>query len=281
MYVDCSTRDTMHGTFRTAMQSFTTIERNAKYLVLVEDGFLANIHMVIPKNLASIFATYNIVYWCVTGFRRAEEMQYMLFFASKAFFMNGSLAYGFARAAFIINENIPSDPVTGRKPSYIVPEMVASFNYLSYAFARGSLLTDLVAVYLRRMYEAGLVHFYHRQYEQYLAPYEHTHTVVDRSLEFEHLMSVWICISLGWGISLCVFILEVMFSWSEKLCRRRWQTKAKPPNHTTLTYVRTFSFLMAKILDTDGPGWFGTAKLATLDPSSVVVAGQLNLMPLF
>uniref|UniRef100_A0A182UAC8 Uncharacterized protein n=1 Tax=Anopheles melas TaxID=34690 RepID=A0A182UAC8_9DIPT len=96
----------------------------------------------------------------------------------------------FARAWVRIKELVGVDPISGRKRSYIVLEMVARYSCMSYAFARDSPLTVVVAVYLRWMYEAGLVRLFHQDYEQYLQPndYEHTH---EDSLAFEHLMSLW------------------------------------------------------------------------------------------
>ncbi|XP_035900976.1 uncharacterized protein LOC118507093 [Anopheles stephensi] len=126
----------------------------------------------------------------------------------------------FAHASYMINEIIDVDPVTGRKQSYIVPEMVASYNYLSYCFARGSTLTDLVAVYLQRMYETGLMRLYQRQYEQYLLPNNRAHVVAESSLEFAHLMSLWICVSIGWGLSVSVFVGELVHCWLLRMCRK-------------------------------------------------------------
>uniref|UniRef100_A0A182SVR1 Ionotropic glutamate receptor L-glutamate and glycine-binding domain-containing protein n=1 Tax=Anopheles maculatus TaxID=74869 RepID=A0A182SVR1_9DIPT len=126
----------------------------------------------------------------------------------------------FARASYVINENIDVDPVTGRKQSYIVPEMIANYNYLSYCFARGSTLTDLVAVYLQRMYETGLMRLYQRQYEQYLLPNNYAHVVAESSLQFAHLMSLWICVSVGWGLSVSVFAMELVLSWLVRMSRK-------------------------------------------------------------
>uniref|UniRef100_A0A182IP95 Ionotropic glutamate receptor L-glutamate and glycine-binding domain-containing protein n=1 Tax=Anopheles atroparvus TaxID=41427 RepID=A0A182IP95_ANOAO len=126
----------------------------------------------------------------------------------------------FAYATYAINNKLSVDPVSGRKPFYIVPEMLTSYSHMAYAFARGSTMVDLFAVYLRRMDEAGLVQFYHRRYEQYLRPDQQYHTSGDESLEFGHFMSVWICLSLGWVVSFAVFVLE-LFPYSllkEKLC---------------------------------------------------------------
>ncbi|XP_061498723.1 uncharacterized protein LOC133391169 [Anopheles gambiae] len=129
----------------------------------------------------------------------------------------------FAMASYQISENVGIDPVSGRKRSYIVPEMVTRYSYLSYAFARGSPLTDLVAMYLRWMYEAGLMGLFRHQYEQYLQPTVHVHTVVDSSLEFEHLMSLWICVSIGWGVSCGVFVMEMGHGWLQRVLKGRRQ----------------------------------------------------------
>uniref|UniRef100_A0A182LZD9 Ionotropic glutamate receptor C-terminal domain-containing protein n=1 Tax=Anopheles culicifacies TaxID=139723 RepID=A0A182LZD9_9DIPT len=134
----------------------------------------------------------------------------------------------FARASYMISENIGVDADSGRKRSYIVPEMIASYNYLSYCFARGSTLTDLVAVYLQRMYETGLMRLYHRQYEQYLLPNKYVHVVSESSLEFDHLTSVWICVSVGWGISVVVFLLELVQSWLVRTVRKGRQFQNGP-----------------------------------------------------
>ncbi|XP_050072154.1 uncharacterized protein LOC126560036 [Anopheles maculipalpis] len=135
----------------------------------------------------------------------------------------------FARASYEINENIGIDPVTGRKQSYIVPEMLIGFNYLSYCFARGSTLTDLVAVYLQLMYETGLMRLYQRQYEQYLLPNNYVHIVTESSLEFDHLMSLWICVSIGWGLSISVFAVELVYSRLVRMSQMggRFRKKAK------------------------------------------------------
>ncbi|XP_052901245.1 uncharacterized protein LOC128307415 [Anopheles moucheti] len=129
----------------------------------------------------------------------------------------------FAHASYMINENVNVDTVSGRKGSYIVPEMLASYNYLAYSFARGSTLTDLVAVYLQRMYEAGLMRLYYRQYEQYLQPSKNSHVGTESSLEFGHLMSVWICASIGWVVSFGVFVVEVVQSLLVGMFRKRRQ----------------------------------------------------------
>ncbi|XP_041763204.1 uncharacterized protein LOC121588844 [Anopheles merus] len=484
MYVDCSTLSNLHIQFKAIMRDFTRIVRNGKYIVLVEDAYLPKGNVAVAIELGSAFSTYNVVYWCVTGLRRAAELQYTLFFASRVYFMNGSLTYApafewnrgllrnvtfdiyaqalisfpythfqgehrsfggidvnifetvmerigcqlqvrivqptdsrendiaditgslhrlkadvmmtrrhvdvgilpvvyipdityyclvaprttqidltqsllrpfsgavwwfivvctvmisalnelskqhtrlgrlgqqlfarqpiasfyriclaiisfvliesylatvtsfflayrfvpdaktldeffttgipirlqegmdaflnnleprlrdpimargvgasvcapfssqcahlesFAMASYEISENVGIDPVSGRKRSYIVPEMVARYSYLSYAFARGSPLTDLVAMYLWWMYEAGLMGLFRHQYEQYLQPSVHLLTVVDSSLEFEHLMSLWICVSIGWGVSCGVFVVEVGHGWLQRVLKGRRQ----------------------------------------------------------
>ncbi|KFB53582.1 hypothetical protein ZHAS_00021818 [Anopheles sinensis] len=129
----------------------------------------------------------------------------------------------FARATYVINHDLPVDPVTGRKPFYIVPEMLASYTHLGYAFARGSALVDLFAVYLRWMHEAGLVQLYYRQYEQYLMRDRFIQKPVDQSLEFDHLMSVWICVSLGWGVSFVVFLVELLLKCQPREVLRVWK----------------------------------------------------------
>ncbi|XP_058120962.1 uncharacterized protein LOC131285006 [Anopheles ziemanni] len=203
------------------------------YLAKVTSFFLAYRFQPDANTLDEFFAT-DIPIWLPTGYNhfverlgddlrsrileRALDDDKCMDFSARCAQMDS-----FARATYVVNHDLPADPVTGRKPFYIVPEMLASYTHLGYAFARGSALVDLFAVYLRRMHEAGLVQLYYRQYEQYLMRDRLMQKPVDQSLEFDHLLSVWICVSLSWGVSFVVFLVELLLNCQLMELLRVWK----------------------------------------------------------
>ncbi|XP_040158145.1 uncharacterized protein LOC120897370 [Anopheles arabiensis] len=93
LFVDCRTRSFMYNTLSMILRDFNRIVRNGKYLVLVEDALLRHGNGSIPADLGHFFATYNIVYWCVTGFRHATVLQYSLYLARHVHTIGSKLTY--------------------------------------------------------------------------------------------------------------------------------------------------------------------------------------------
>ena len=86
----------MYNTLSMILRDFNRIVRNGKYLVLVEDALLRHGNGSIPADLGHFFATYNIVYWCVTGFRHATMLQYSLYLARHVHTIGSKLTHASA-----------------------------------------------------------------------------------------------------------------------------------------------------------------------------------------
>ncbi|KFB53379.1 hypothetical protein ZHAS_00021692 [Anopheles sinensis] len=108
------------------------------------------------------------------------------------------------RAKFIIKYHQPIDPSSGAKRSYILKETVLSKPW-TYVFARGSPLKDLFEVYLQQLFEAGLPQWYKRTVINFV---ESPEMQYEKSLQLEHLTSIWVFIVAGWGVAMIVFLME-------------------------------------------------------------------------
>ncbi|KFB53583.1 hypothetical protein ZHAS_00021819 [Anopheles sinensis] len=125
------------------------------------------------------------------------------------------------RAMYTINHIQSNHPVTGRKPSYVLQEMIFTC-HMWYLFARGSSVKNLFELYLQRMYESGLVNQYNRQYEQFIEN-PRKNIIVDQLIGFEHLKSLVIMVLVGWSLSVVVFLVELSARFMPRMVRRRAQ----------------------------------------------------------
>uniref|UniRef100_A0A182Q2A1 Ionotropic glutamate receptor C-terminal domain-containing protein n=1 Tax=Anopheles farauti TaxID=69004 RepID=A0A182Q2A1_9DIPT len=113
------------------------------------------------------------------------------------------------RATFMINNRVEIDTLVGHKPSYIVRETLG-LSHQVYVYARGFPLIVQFHHALRRVYETGFVVRYDRLHQQRMFHGMNKLIAEDKSLRYEHLVSLWLFYGFGLLFATFMFMVELM-----------------------------------------------------------------------